>query len=66
MLGAAKPYSIGGSLPLVRNMQRGGFDVQMVGFGLMSTYHADNEFCKLSDMKKGFDILRHVIADLEP
>ena len=39
VLGEAKPYSICGSLPLVRNMQRGGFDVQMTGFGLMSTYH---------------------------
>ena len=66
MLGKAKPYAIGGSLPLVRNMQRGGFDVQMTGFGLMSTYHADNEYCLLSDMAKGFDILRHVISELEP
>jgi acetylornithine deacetylase len=31
VLGEVKPYSIGGSLPLVRNMQRGGFDVQMTG-----------------------------------
>jgi len=66
VLGKAKPYAIGGSLPLVRNMQRGGFDVQMTGFGLMSTYHADNEYCLLSDMAKGFDILRHVISELEP
>eukprot|EP00322_Chrysochromulina_rotalis_P014299 CAMPEP_0115855460 /NCGR_PEP_ID=MMETSP0287-20121206/14552_1 /TAXON_ID=412157 /ORGANISM="Chrysochromulina rotalis, Strain UIO044" /LENGTH=439 /DNA_ID=CAMNT_0003309611 /DNA_START=4 /DNA_END=1323 /DNA_ORIENTATION=+ len=65
VLGVAKPYSIGGSLPLVRNMQRGGFDVQMTGFGLMSTYHADNEYCKLADMKKGFAILRDVIEGLE-
>ena len=65
MLGEAKPYSICGSLPLVRDLQRGGFDIQMTGFGLMKTYHADNEFCLLSDMAKGFRILRGVIAELE-
>ena len=37
----------------------------MTGFGLMSTYHADNEHCKLSDMEKGFRILRGVIAEVE-
>ena len=66
VLGEAKPYSIGGSLPLVRSLKREGFDLQMTGFGLMSTYHADNEFCKLSDMEKGFNILRGVIGNLEP
>ena len=59
------PYAIGGSLPLVRDMQRKGFDVQLTGFGLMKTYHADNEFCKLSDMEKGFRILRGMIAEVE-
>lgn len=66
VLGVAKPYSICGSLPLVRDLQRGGFDVQMTGFGLMSTYHADNEYCLLTDMKAGFDILVQVVAQLEP
>lgn len=65
VLGEAKTYSIGGSLPLVRDLQRGGFDIQMTGFGNMSTYHADNEYCKLSDMEKGFRILRGVITNLE-
>jgi len=37
----------------------------MTGFGLMKTYHADNEFCLLSDMANGFRILRGVIAQLE-
>ena len=64
-LGEVKPYSIGGSLPLVRDLQRGGFDIQMTGFGNMSTYHADNEYCKLSDQEKGFAILKGVIANLE-
>ena len=65
VLGEAKPYSICGSLPLVRDLQRHGFDVQMTGFGLMSTYHADNEYCKLSDMEKGFRILRGVLQEVE-
>ncbi len=65
VLGDAKPYSICGSLPLVRDLQRGGFDVQMTGFGLMSTYHADNEYCLLSDMAKGFEVLVQVVAELE-
>ena len=58
MLWDAKPYSIGGSLPLVRNMQRCGFDEKMTGFGLMSTYHAAIEYCLLSDifMRSGFEI----------
>ena len=50
---------------LVRDLQRGGFDVQMTGFGLMTSYHADNECCKLSDMGKGFRVLLGVIAELE-
>ena len=57
--------AIGGSLPLVRSLKRGGFDLQMTGFGLMSTYHADNEFCRLSDMKNGFKILTGVVRRLE-
>jgi len=65
VLGEAKPYSICGSLPLVRDLQRAGFDVQMTGFGRMDAYHADNEYCLLSDMKKGFDILVNVINQLE-
>ena len=50
---------------VVRDLQRGGFDVQMTGFGLMSTYHADNEYCLLSDMKAGFEVLREVVSELE-
>ena len=28
----------------------------MTGFGLMSTYHADNEYCVFSDMRSGIEI----------
>ena len=62
ILGEAKPYAICGSLPLVRDLQRGGFDVQLTGYGLSSAYHADNEFCKLSDMQNGFRILRSLLG----
>ena len=65
VLGEAKPYSICGSLPLVRDLQRAGFDVQMTGFGRMDAYHADNEYSKLSDFKKGFDILVNFIGQLD-
>ncbi len=64
VLGEAKPYSICGSLPLVRDLQRGGFDVQLIGFGLMSTYHANDEYALLSDFEKGFQVLMRVIARL--
>lgn len=60
--GEAKPYSISGSLPLVREMQDQGFDIQITGFGLMHTYHADNEYCLLSDMQDAFQILLRVIS----
>ena len=63
--GEAKPYSICGSLPLVRNLQRGGLDVQMTGFGLVAVYHADNEYCLLSHMKKGLQVLLNCIINLE-
>lgn len=38
VVGAAKPYSIGGSLPLVCELQQKGFDVQIAGYGLSSRY----------------------------
>merc|ERR1719215_1146867 len=34
--GEAKPFSVNGSLPLVKSMQKAGFDLQLCGFGLMS------------------------------
>ena len=55
--GEAKPYSICGSLPLVGEMQEQGFDIQLTGYGTSSTYHADNEFCRMTDMKDAFQIL---------
>jgi len=60
--GEAKPYAITGSLPLVRQMQAAGFDIQITGYGLSTVYHADNEYCLLSDMKDAFQILLRVIS----
>lgn len=64
VLGAdkCKPYSVSGSLPLVRMLQRAGYDLQIDGFGLLSTYHAVDEYCLLSDMKKSHEILLKVLA----
>ena len=60
--GKATPYAITGSLPLVRQMQNAGFDIQITGYGLSSTYHADNEYALLSDMQDAFQILLRIIS----
>ena len=39
-------------------------DVQLTGFGLTSTYHADNEYALLSDMKSGFQVLCRIVGAL--
>ncbi|KAK6934991.1 Peptidase M20 [Dillenia turbinata] len=54
VVGYVKPFSLTGSLPLIRDLQDEGFDVQTTGYGLMATYHAKNEYCLLSDMCQGF------------
>jgi acetylornithine deacetylase len=64
-LGSTSPFSVNGSLPLVRMMQKAGFDLQLVGFGLMKVYHGVDEYCLLSGMKSAYLILLRVIALLE-
>ncbi|KAK4364619.1 hypothetical protein RND71_015977 [Anisodus tanguticus] len=64
-VGHAKPYSITGTLPLIRDLQDEGFDVQTSGYGLMATYHAKNEYCLLSDMCQGYRVFASVISQLE-
>jgi acetylornithine deacetylase len=59
------PYSIGGTLPLVREMQDEGFDIQIVGYGLSSKYHADNECASLTDLKNACLIVAKISAMLE-
>ena len=63
--GEVKPFSISGSLPLVRDLQRAGFDLTLVGFGKSSVYHGDNEYCCLSDMKDALQILARTVANVE-
>ncbi|KAJ7555592.1 hypothetical protein O6H91_05G046000 [Diphasiastrum complanatum] len=64
VIGVVKPYSITGSLPLIRDLQDNGFDVQTAGYGVMATYHAKNEYCLLSDFKQGFEVLTSIITQL--
>ncbi|KAF6151313.1 hypothetical protein GIB67_040586 [Kingdonia uniflora] len=65
VVGHVKPYSITGSLPLIRGLQDEGFDVQTAGYGLMATYHAKNEYCLLTDMCQGFQVFVSIISQLE-
>jgi acetylornithine deacetylase/succinyl-diaminopimelate desuccinylase-like protein len=55
------PFSMTGSLPLVRDLQRKGFDVQITGFGESRSYHAPNEQAKLTDFEDGLRILALLI-----
>jgi acetylornithine deacetylase len=65
IVGHVKPFSITGSLPLIRELKDEGFDVQSVGYGLMATYHAQNEYCLFSDMSQGYRVFASIIALLE-
>ncbi|CAI7795877.1 unnamed protein product [Closterium sp. NIES-53] len=64
VMGECKPYSITGSLPLIRDLQEAGFDVQTMGYGVMATYHARNEYALLSDFKLGYRVLTNLIHNL--
>ncbi|KAI5439545.1 acetylornithine deacetylase isoform X1 [Lathyrus oleraceus] len=65
VVGHVKPFSITGSLPLIRELQDEGFDVQSCGYGLMETYHAKNEYCLFTDMSQGYEVLGRIITQLE-
>ncbi|XP_072988179.1 acetylornithine deacetylase [Typha latifolia] len=65
VVGHVEPYSITGSLPLIRELQDEGFDVQTTGYGIMDTYHAKNEHCLFSDMSQGFQVFVSIISQLE-
>lgn len=62
---SCKPFSVNGSLPLVKIMQQAGFDIQLCGFGLMSVYHGVNEYCTLSGMQKAHEVLVRIVSLLE-
>lgn len=63
--GEVKPFSVNGSLPLVKSMQKHGFDIQLCGFGLMKVYHGVNEYCSLQDMRKAYEIILRLCCLLE-
>lgn len=65
VLGDVKPYSINGSLPLIRELQEKGFDVQISGYGSSSFYHANNECVSLSAMKNAAKIFVKLVEGLE-
>lgn len=59
---AVKPFSVNGTLPLVRQMQREGFDLQMCGFGLMKVYHGIDEYCLLSEFRNAHEVLLRIVT----
>ena len=61
-LGEVKPHSVMGSLPLVRDMQEAGFDLQICGYGISSKYHAENEHASLESFRKATKIMFRVSA----
>ncbi|CAI8589044.1 unnamed protein product [Vicia faba] len=65
VVGHVKPFSVTGSLPLIRELQDEGFDVQSCGYGLTETYHANNEYCLFTDMSQGYQVLGSIITQLE-
>jgi acetylornithine deacetylase len=65
VMGSVTPYSIGGSLPLIRDLQDQGFDVQISGYGMSSKYHADNEAASLTSFQKATKIISTIISILE-
>ncbi len=61
---AVQQFSMTGSLPLVRDLQRRGFDVQITGFGRSTYYHAPNEQAELQHFREGFAILTELLGEL--
>jgi acetylornithine deacetylase len=60
--GSMDVQSCCGSLPLIADLQHAGFDMQICGYGHGESYHANNEYCRLSGMKKGYEILLNIVA----
>jgi len=63
--GKANPFSLTGSLPIIKDLQDAGFDVQCCGFGCMAAYHANDEYGFLSGFQKGFKVACAVAEELE-
>jgi len=63
--GKCDPFSLTGSLPIIRNLADAGYDVQITGFGRLEAYHAANEFGKISEFGWGVKILSRIVQSLE-
>lgn len=50
-----------GAVPLVKEMQMAGVDLQIIGYGVGSVYHGNDEYCTISGMRKGFNILKTLL-----
>lgn len=50
-----------GAVPLVSDMQKSGVDLQIIGYGVGSVYHGNDEYCTISGIKKGFNILKTLL-----
>ncbi len=61
--GGVHRSSMTGALPLVRDLQRRGFDVQITGFGRSEYYHAPNEQARLTDFRDGFEVLWDLVTN---
>jgi len=62
--GSVVPFSLTGSLPCIRDLQDAGFDVQVTGFGRMSTYHCPDEMASLKEMVQGYSVCARLIDTL--
>ena len=45
-------------------MEQAGFDVHTLGFGLMKTYHANDEYASLADFALGHKVLAQTLLNL--
>lgn len=61
VLGDMHVTSCSGSLPLINDLQKLGFDMQIIGYGVGKVYHAKDEYCTFSGMSDGYDIIMNVI-----
>jgi len=61
----AEPFSLTGSLPIIRDLADKGFDVQITGFGRMEAYHANDEYGYLSDFQAGIRVLARLVSSLD-
>jgi len=63
--GESRPFTIAGPIPHIRRFQDEGFDVHLLGFGDIEQQRADNEYCRIGSMQKGFEVVLTLIKLLE-